>query len=81
MGDSREFEFEGAASPSEAADTLTRIAEGIRARGLSLSMGEESITVSPDGDFSLEIEASEKKGKAKIEIAIAWRQAKGESEG
>jgi amphi-Trp domain-containing protein len=76
MGDSREFEFEGAASPAEAADTLTRIAEGIRARGLSLSMGDERITVFPEGDLSLEIEASEKKGKAKIEIAIAWRQPK-----
>lgn len=80
MGDSREFEFEGAASPSEAADTLTRIAEGIRARGLSLSMGDERITVFPDGDLSLEIEASEKKGKAKIEIAIAWRQPKGDED-
>jgi len=73
MGDSREFEFEGAATPSEAADALNRIAEGIRARSLSLSMGEEAITVFPEGDLSLEIEASEKKGKAKIEIAIAWK--------
>ena len=76
MGDSREFEFEGAATPSEAADTLNRIADGIRARSLSLSMGDEEITVYPDGDLALEIEASEKKGKAKIEIAIAWKQAK-----
>jgi len=73
MGDSREFEFEGAATPSEAADALNRIAEGIRARSLSLSMGEDAITVFPDGDLSLEIEASEKKGKAKIEIAIGWK--------
>ena len=80
MGDSREFEFEGAASPAEAADTLTRIAEGIRARGLSLSMGDERITVYPDGDLSLEIEASEKKGKAKIEIAIAWKHARGDDD-
>jgi amphi-Trp domain-containing protein len=72
MGDRREFEFEGAASPSEAADTLSRIADGIRCRALSLSMGGEEITVFPDGDLSLEIEASEKKGKARIEIAIAW---------
>jgi amphi-Trp domain-containing protein len=35
-------------------------------------MGGEEITVFPDGDLSLEIEASEKKGKARIEIAIAW---------
>jgi amphi-Trp domain-containing protein len=72
MGERREFEFEGAASPAEAADTLTRIADGIRSRALCLSMGEEEITVYPDGDLSMEIEASEKKGKAKIEIAIGW---------
>jgi amphi-Trp domain-containing protein len=78
MGDSREFEFEGAATPSEAADALNRIADGIRARSLSLSMGEEAITVFPEGDLSLEIEASEKKGKAKIEIAIAWKHQRDE---
>jgi amphi-Trp domain-containing protein len=80
MGDSREFEFEGAATPSEAADALNRIAEGIRARSLSLSMGEEAITVFPDGELSLEIEASEKKGKAKIEIAIAWKHERDDDE-
>jgi amphi-Trp domain-containing protein len=74
MGDNRGFEFEGAAPPSEAADTLIRIAEGIRSRALSLSMGDDEITVFPEGDLSLEIEAKEKKGKAKIEIAIAWKQ-------
>jgi amphi-Trp domain-containing protein len=76
MADKQAFEFEGSASPAEAADTLDRIAEGIRARSLWLSMGDEEITVYPTGDLSMEIEASEKKGKAKIEIAIAWKQAK-----
>jgi amphi-Trp domain-containing protein len=80
MGDSREFEFEGVASPSEAADMLARIAEGIRARGLSLSMGGERMTVHPDGDLSLEVEASDRKGKAKIEIAIAWRRPESDEE-
>ena len=76
MGDSREFEYEGVASPAEAADALNRIAEGIRARSLSLSLGDDKLDVFPDGDLSMEIEASEKKGKAKIEIAIAWKRAK-----
>src|SRR5262249_54118237 len=80
MADNREFEFEGAATPSEAADALNRIAEGIRARSLSLSMGDEEITVYPEGDLAMEIEASEKKGKAKIEIAIAWKRAKGDDD-
>jgi amphi-Trp domain-containing protein len=74
MGNRDAFEFEGMATPGEAADALNRIAEGIRARSLSLSMGDDDIVVYPDGDLSMEIEASEKKGKAKIEIAIAWRR-------
>ena len=74
MGDNKGFEFEGAATPAEAAEVLTRIAEGIRARALSLSIGDEEMTVFPDGDLSLEIEAREKKDKAKIEVAIAWRR-------
>jgi amphi-Trp domain-containing protein len=75
MGE-REFEFEGGATPSEAADALNRIAEGIRARSLSMSLGDEGITVHPEGDLSLEIEAREKKGKARIEIAIAWKHGR-----
>ncbi len=80
MGDKQVFEFEGNASPAEAADALDRIAEGLRARSLSLSMGEEEITVFPAGDLSMEIEASEKRGKAKIGIVIAWKRDKGEDD-
>ncbi len=75
MADRSEFEFEGMATPSEAADTLQRIAEGMRARALSLAMGDEHVTVFPDGDLSLEIEVVEKKDKTKIEIAVAWKHA------
>jgi len=80
MAANREFEFEGAASPSEAADALVRVAEGIRARGLSLSSGAETITVHPGRDLSLEVEAMAKKGRARIEIAIAWRRPQGAAE-
>ena len=60
--------------PAEVAETLCRIADGIRQRALSVSLGEEEITIYPDGDLALEIQATEKKSKAKIEIAIAWRR-------
>lgn len=80
MGDKQTFEFEGLASPAEAADALDRIAEGIRARALSLSMGEDEITIFPSGELAMEIEASEKKGKAKVEIAIAWKHPKGDAD-
>jgi amphi-Trp domain-containing protein len=74
MSERRELEFEGAASPAEVADTLCRIADGTRHRALSVSLGEDEITVYPDGDLALEIEATEKKSKARIEIAITWRR-------
>ena len=51
MPERREFEFEGGASPAEAAEALCRIADGIRARALWVSLGEEEITVYPDGDL------------------------------
>ena len=80
MGDKREFEFEGGASPAEAAEALNRIADGLRARALSFSMGDEEITVFPDGDLAMEIQATEKKGKAKLEIAIAWKRPGGDDD-
>jgi amphi-Trp domain-containing protein len=65
LSERKELEFEGVASPAEVADTLCRLADGIRARALSVSLGEDEITVYPDGDLALEIEATERKSKAK----------------
>jgi amphi-Trp domain-containing protein len=75
MGDSRELEFSGTATTAEAAETLARLAEGLRAGGLSVSLGEDEIVVLPGGDLSLEIDASERKGKGKLEVVITWRTA------
>jgi amphi-Trp domain-containing protein len=76
MGDSRELEFSGTATMAEAAETLARLAEGLRAGGLSVSLGEDEITVLPTGDLSLEIEASERRGKGKLEVVITWRNGR-----
>jgi amphi-Trp domain-containing protein len=73
MADSRELEFCGPATPAEAADALARLSEGIRAGGLSVSLGEDEITMLPAGDLSVEIDASERKGQGKLEIVITWR--------
>ena len=73
MSERSEIEFDGSASAAEVADVLMRIADGIRARALSVSLGEDEVSVYPDGDLALEIEATEKKSKAKIEIGVSWR--------
>jgi amphi-Trp domain-containing protein len=72
MTESRTFEFEGGASAAETADILKQIAEGLRSGNLSLSLGGEAVTVFPQGDLALDIDASEKKDKAKIAITVAW---------
>jgi amphi-Trp domain-containing protein len=72
-----ELEFCGPATPVEAAEALARLAEGIRAGGLSVSLGEDEIAVLPAGDLSLEIDASERKGKGELEVVVTWRSGKG----
>jgi amphi-Trp domain-containing protein len=71
-----ELEFCGSATPAEAAETLARLADGIRAGGLAVSLGADEITMLPAGDLSLEIDASERKGRGKLEIVITWRSGK-----
>jgi amphi-Trp domain-containing protein len=70
----REFEFEGIATPADAAETLSRLAEGIRTGALRVGAGDRAITVFPEPHLALEIEARERKGKSRIEIAIAWKR-------
>ena len=66
LADSREFDFEGVASASEAAEVLHRLAQGIRARSPSLSLGDEEIGVFPDGELSLEVTEGLKGGETLI---------------
>jgi amphi-Trp domain-containing protein len=80
MSEARTFEFEGMATPSEAADVLRRIADGIRRGNFSLSMGGEPVAVFPEGELGLDIEASEKKDKSRIEIAVAWTRTEDHDE-
>jgi amphi-Trp domain-containing protein len=78
MADRDSFEFEGLVTPAEEiAEVLERIGEALRVRSLSVSMGAAPVTVCPEGDLELRVDASEKKGKVKLEIVIAWRLAKG----
>ena len=70
------LEFCGSTTSAEAAEALARLAGAIRAGGLSVSLGEEELTVFPTGDLSLEIDASERKGKGKLEVVLAWGSAK-----
>jgi len=73
VDDARELEFEAMASPKEIADLLGHIADGFRSKVLHIARGAEEVTVRPQGDISLEIAARDRKGKARLEIVLAWR--------
>jgi amphi-Trp domain-containing protein len=73
MSADQEFEFEGVATPSEAADTLARIAEGIRARSLSLTAGDEEMAIVPDGHLMVQIGAMRTKANGTTDSGVAWR--------
>jgi hypothetical protein len=53
------------------AEVMLSIAAGIRAGGLSLSMGQDEVTVFPRGALELDVAARAKKDTSRIDIAIA----------
>src|SRR5437867_2986422 len=66
--------FHGRARRDAAAFYLTQLAKGVLAGELSIAVGDQQIRLATSEFAILKIEA--KKGKAKIEIAIAWKRAK-----
>jgi amphi-Trp domain-containing protein len=78
MRDTREFVFDGPYTRDELAEVMLLIAAGIRAGGLSLSMGQDEVTVFPRGALELDVVARTKDDKSRIDIAIAWRPAEGD---
>jgi amphi-Trp domain-containing protein len=71
MDPDEEFEFDGQATPSEAADTLAQIAEGVRTGSVSLAVGSNEITIFPDGRLAVRIRARKKKSRTAIDIDLA----------
>jgi amphi-Trp domain-containing protein len=75
VADRDELAFEGRLSPAEVADTLTRLAAGMRAGAFTVSLGPHEVTVAPGGGLHLRIDVVEKRVKTRIEITLAWSPA------
>ena len=71
-------QFARIASPEEIAEYLTSLAVGLKRGEVSLESGDRSLHMSPASDVKLELKATQKehKGRVEIEIAIAWKRAK-----
>ena len=56
--------------------TLEDVLESLRGGSLTVTRGGESVTLTPPGVVNLELEASQKKDKAKLTIELTWKNAK-----
>ncbi len=71
--DKAEFQFEKVASVQEASEYLEALAANLRKGRVSFEAGEERITLAPDGEIFLEIEAERKRQGNKIKLSLAWK--------
>ncbi len=75
MGENGKFEFTGMLEPANAADYLTRIADGLRRGVISLAAAGRSIRLEPGGMVTIEVAAESKPEKAKgsLGLEISWK--------
>jgi amphi-Trp domain-containing protein len=68
-------QFARIASPEEIAEYLTSLAVGLKRGEVSLESGERSLHLSPASDVKLELQATQKEHKGRIEIEIGWKRS------
>jgi len=69
----KKFEMEELMTKEKVADFLRKVAEGIEAGCIELQDDEETLTLSPPDIIAVEIDAKQKKDKAKFSMEISWR--------
>lgn len=75
MGENGKFEFTATLEPANAADYLTRIADGLRRGVIGLAAAGRSIRLEPGGMVTVEVAAESKPEKAKgsLGLEISWK--------
>ena len=68
-------QFARIASPEEIAEYLTSLAVGLKRGEISLESGERSLHMAPASDVKLELKASQKEHKGRIELEIGWKRS------
>ena len=68
-------QFARIASPEEIAEYLTSLAVGLKRGEVSLESGDRSLHMSPASDVKLELKATQKEHKGRVEIEIGWKRS------
>jgi amphi-Trp domain-containing protein len=74
-GKNGKFEFTATLEPAQAADYLSRIADGLRRGIIGLSSAGRAIRLEPSSIVSVEIaaEAKPEKSKGSLAVEISWK--------
>ncbi|HAO20002.1 MAG TPA: hypothetical protein DCQ37_05600 [Desulfobacteraceae bacterium] len=74
MGKKNELKVERKISRDSALVLLEDLVKSFREGKACIQDGKSFITLKPAGDVDIELEASDKKGKQKLEISISWKE-------
>ena len=74
MGKKNELRVEQKVSWDLALVLLEDLVKSFKEGKACIQDGKNFITLKPAGDVDIELQASEKKGKQKLEIAISWKE-------
>lgn len=79
--DTREIEHEQNLSREEVADYLESVVEGLRGdESLSLTIGDETVEVSPADRIEFEVEYEQEGDERELEFELEWTEGGGELE-
>lgn len=79
--DTREIEHEQHLSREEVAGYLESVVEGLRGEGsLSLTIGDETVEVSPAERVEFEVEYEQDGDERELEFELEWTESSGELE-
>jgi amphi-Trp domain-containing protein len=75
MGDNAKFEFTATLGPTQAADYLSKVADGLRRGVIGLSAAGRSIRLEPGSLVTVEIAAESKpeKSKGSFALELSWK--------
>jgi amphi-Trp domain-containing protein len=68
------FRYEGIQDPSDVAAHLEALREGFVTGALSLTQGEQTLLLTPQGLVTITVEAKRKDDDCKLKFTIRWKE-------
>jgi amphi-Trp domain-containing protein len=74
MAEATDLKYSDKMGSKQAAEYLTKLADGIRNGQLTLQAQGHTITIVPRDIVKLKVHATSKEGKGELELEVSWRE-------